>query len=500
MSRTVPTAVLLLALPFVVYWSTIFHEYGLRDDYAHLREVRERPGWITELTTANGRPVYGFVLERSVRAIEQVDELPWLRLAGTLFVALVGVLLWAILRRRGWPEHAAAAYGALIALLPGAQVIAGWAIAWPIGLGLVTALAAFALVDVAWQKSGGRRMAFACAGVLLYLVAGLTYQTSALFALAPLAALLLASQAATLRDDARFAVWHVGAVFAGLLAGWLAMNLVFAEGLVREAARMQLEPEPLEKLLWFIRQPLPNALALFVLRDRFMEPVSFWVGFCVMVVLVAAGLVFGARTRLDRWRFIACLTVLPILAHSVSLAASSQAIGYRTLLPMAGIFLAVGVTALRSVVARSGAGPVVERGVLAACALVAAVTAGHNAYELIAVPQGREWQIVKSAVADLDLTEQTVVYVIRPSIEERSTERVYTDEFGSVTADADWAAREMFKAALRQRFPGGLPVGVRYAITTSFYEPTQPFAYDLVIDMRRLKALGDRARAAMPAG
>ena len=30
---------------------------------------------------------------------------------------------------------------------------------------------------------------------------------------------------------------------------------------------------------------------------------------------------------------------------------------------------------------------------------------------------------------------------------------MYADEYGSLTSDADWAAKEMFKAALRERFP-----------------------------------------------
>ena len=28
---------------------------------------------------------------------------------------------------------------------------------------------------------------------------------------------------------------------------------------------------------------------------------------------------------------------------------------------------------------------------------------------------------------------------------------MYADEYGSLTSDADWAAKEMFKAALRER-------------------------------------------------
>ena len=65
----------LLILPMVVYWPTVTHEYGFRDDYSNLREVRERPGWLMTLTSSSGRPVYGVLLEGSLSQIYQVTEL-----------------------------------------------------------------------------------------------------------------------------------------------------------------------------------------------------------------------------------------------------------------------------------------------------------------------------------------------------------------------------------------------------------------------------------------
>ena len=34
---------ILLLAPLAVYWQTVFHEYGLRNDYTALRESREEP-------------------------------------------------------------------------------------------------------------------------------------------------------------------------------------------------------------------------------------------------------------------------------------------------------------------------------------------------------------------------------------------------------------------------------------------------------------------------
>jgi hypothetical protein len=121
------------------------------------------------------------------------------------------------------------------------------------------------------------------------------------------------------------------------------------------------------------------------------------------------------------------------------------------------------------------------------------VLAQRNAFTLIAEPQGREWQLVQAAASRLKPMKDAIVYVIRPSIDYRSTERVYADEHGSLSADADWAAKEMFKAAMRERYPNGLPEGTGYSLFTGFGGPLAQYSYDLVVDLRELKSLGERA-------
>ena len=111
---------------------------------------------------------------------------------------------------------------------------------------------------------------------MLYFIAGLTYQTSALFAVMPLAAVLLVRGVTRGLRDTKWIVAHLGALFGSLFAGFLLMNVAFTEGVVAEAARMQFEPHPFIKLLWFARNPLPNSIALFALRDSSATPAWFW--------------------------------------------------------------------------------------------------------------------------------------------------------------------------------------------------------------------------------
>jgi hypothetical protein len=488
--RTWLIALALTVLPLVVYWPTVSHEYGFRDDYAHLREVRERPGWLMQLTTSNGRPVYGFALDTSLRSIYEVQQLKTLRVVGTVLMGIVGALLWWQLLRSGWREEEAAALGAAVTLLPGTQVVVGWAIAWPIALALVAGMAGFSLVDRGLDRRGPKRAALVAAGGALYFVTGLTYQTSALFAVVPFAAALLLRHGSSARSDLKWTLAHLGTLFMALFAGFLMMNVMFSEGVVPEAARMQLEPHPFVKLLWFFRNPVPNSLALFALRDSYATPFWFWLVVAAVVVIAVLGFVHGAKDVAQRRRWLFAALFLPFVAHSVSLAASSQAIGYRTLLPLSGLFLVLFAFGLRATFARFPMQRIAAVATFAAFTVAGAVLAHHNALTLIAEPQGREWQLIEEAVNGLTLTNDTRVYIVRPTPDYRSTERIYADGHGSLSADAQWAAVEMFRAAMRQRFPRGLPEGLHYTLVTSLNPPNM--AFDFVLDLRRLRTLGDR--------
>jgi hypothetical protein len=497
--RTWLTVAALLILPLVVYWPTVTHEYGFRDDYAHLREVRERPGWLTTLTTAHGRPVYGAALEASLHNVDRVEELATLRLTSALLIGVVGVLLWSQLRRSGWTETEAAAMGAAVMLLPGMQVVAGWAIAWPIALGLIAALAGFALVERGFGVNGLARAGLVAAGSALYVLAGITYQTSALFVVVPLAAVLLLRQRATLRDDVGWVVAHIGLLFVCLVAGFVASRVLMVEGAVPEATRTTLEPDIWLKFLWFLRNPVPNSIGLFALRDRFATPLWFWFVVAGVTAIMLLGLVYGAKSRQQRVRWLFAALLLPFVAHSVSLAASSQAIGYRTLLPLSGLFLVLAMFGLRTVAVRYATPRLAVAGILAAVLVVAAMLAQRNPLVLLAEPQGHEWDLIQAGANRLQPTGNASVYIIRPTIADRSTERVYADEYGTLTADADWAAKEMFKAAMRERFPGGLPGGAQYELFTGSGPPPAQYSYDLVVDLRALKSFGERAPAATTA-
>jgi hypothetical protein len=486
-ARTGLLAAVLLVVPLAVYWPTIFHEYGFRDDYAHLRETRETPETLLRHTSSYARPLYGALLVATVRPLGgSVKNLQWLRLASVLLLGLVGVALWQVLARSGWPLLDAAAVGLLVTLLPAAQVTIGWSIAWPIALALLLALAGYRGTDAALAARGARRAVWWLLAGAAYAAGALIYQPSVLFFAVPLGAALL------LRDDRAppRAAWtgaHIATALAGLVAAHGAMQLVFALELAPQSGVIALERDPLGKLVWFLSGPLANSLALFALRDRFATSIGFWIAALAVAALIASGLLLRRnRTAVDRYTVLFCVLVLPFVACAVNLAAGVRVPGYRTTYGLAGFVVVLVVYSLRQLRTSGRLRRAAHYAALAAIGLAGALLANRHAYGLIALPQGYEWGIVRDAARSLDLGAATRVYIIRPTLEDRATRRVFADEFGSLSSSSDWATAEMFKSALRLRFPHGLPAGVSYTLASGLELPRRG-SFDAVIDMRRLE-------------
>lgn len=489
MIRTRICFYVLLLTPLAVYWSTIFHDYGFRDDYSHLREAKEEPGKIVKFTASHGRPLYGALLETTFGVTDDVAELPWLRLTTVCLLTVLGLALWRQLYQSGWPEVDAAAIGLGVTLLPAAQVLTGWAITWPFPLALLLSVAGFAAIETELERGGLKRYVALLGGCMIYALAGLIYQSNALFAVVPIAAVLLVRSGREPMSDLKWLGHHVTALLVGALGSYFLVKSLFANGVFQQSQRLQLETSLFTKIPWFFAHPLPNALGLFALRDDFgTGALVFWGTVIVIAVVIGTGFRLSARPEgalLSR-KWVWCLILFPLLAHGISLAAAERCIAYRVLFGLSGLVLVYTIYGLRVLAVARGIKPLLHYVTLGLLATGAAVVASRQSYGLIAEPQGYEWEMMQAAVLRANFTKPVKVYVITPTPADRSTDRMYQDEFGSLSSDSDWVPKEMFKAALRDRFSGKLPKGGSFTFASGHEEPAAN-AYDLVVDMRKLK-------------
>ena len=128
------------------------------------------------------------------------------------------------------------------------------------------------------------------------------------------------------------------------------------------------------------------------------------------------------------------------------------------------------------------------RRVIAGVALATAfLTAQHHAYALIAVPQGNEWQLIKSGAKKVHLGgSHPRIFAIMSTPADISTATIYHDEFGSLSSNSEWVPKEMFKRAMHDLHPEITNVDALYDFSLGPKLPADR-RYDVIIDLHRLR-------------
>jgi hypothetical protein len=492
------TAILFL-MPLVTYWPATFHDYGLRDDYSNLREAHEEPSTVLKFCASHARPIYGWMLQTTYGQTSSVQNLEWLRFASSLLLGAISLVMFRGLKSLGWSFNTSLCFAILVALLPSAQVVAGWAIGWPYAATALLAIAAFFTVDGALSAglSAGAARAVGqwLLAIGLMVVSALIYQPSALFYVVPLAGALIAQRQRNVVQTARWAALHIGFIVASLGLAYCTMSVLYAAGVFVKSGRIAFEQHWGEKLVWFLREPLLNGLSFLVLNDNNQRNHA---GYVACAALSAALLMAGCivewrrhgRARGAIWT--AGLIGLPILAAGVSLVASERYATYRTILAMSAVLLCFLVASVQRLT--ESWGPAGRRLLAAVVIVVASCTAQHHVYALIAVPQGNEWQLIMAGAkrVHLDGATRPRIYAIASSPADISTATIYHDEFGSLSSNSEWVPKEMFKRAMHDLHPDIPNLDSRYEFSEGYQLPPgfrlpEGQHYDVVIDMRKLR-------------
>lgn len=475
-------AAALLLLPLIIYSNTLFARFGFRDDYAILREVHEEPGKVVRHVGTFARPLYGIMLQVFFERVDGIDELWKGRVASALCVGALSAFLFLALLKLRWPMWTSALLGALMTVLPAAQVIVSWAICWPHLVGGLCSIAAFLI----GQKGGALRTA---AAVSLLVTGILIYQPHVFFYFVLVAAGLVAYQDQTLQWRTRCLIKHFLTMGVALATAYGVMQLLYAAGVFKESNLVVLETEPMAKLHWFIAGPLRNALALIILNDA---EKGMAVAFIATAVITGGVILVGGwdRWKTGGWReglfWAVTLAALLMGAFTANLISMQRWSTYRTIYAVTGVLLVFFVLGLQALGARlPKRREWLAPAVLGLIFLVGLPLARIQAYTLFALPQQEELALVEEGAKKLALLERATVFIIRPTIDHTCAPQRYSDEFGTLSTDSDWAPKEMLKLLLNGRVPD---LSKRFNIICGRSLPAG-LSFPVVIDMRRLKQL-----------
>ncbi|WP_338863793.1 hypothetical protein [Myxococcus stipitatus] len=444
-----------------------------------------------------GRPLYGWLLDRTSRAAGDVRGLGGLRALAVAGLGMLALAVYLLLKAEGWGKGSAALLAAFLTVIPSAQVVASWGICWPQAVALLLSVGAFALArEGLRQTPRGPRGWSLCVGAAAALAGSmLVYQASGPFYAVLLAAVVVARRYEDPRALARGLGGHLLVVIAGLGLAYAVTRLSFALGVFSPSPRMALERHIVDKAVWFIMKVLPNALALNVLDDSDTAPSwGYWLMVSGTLTLVVLGLIVegrrAGRAAVGTW--VLAMVGLMGLAYCASLLASERWPTYRTLFALTGVwsvFVFAAVVRLGSL--WPSRGPGIALALLAVFVAGSAVLARQQSLELFAWPQGRELALMRQGAAALAPSRPSRVFVLTTRQRDTSAPRRYLDEFGSVSVDTEWVAKELFALVARERFPGERDLSALYRFDAG---PVAPDArgYDILVDMRQLRSASAR--------
>lgn len=474
-----------ILLPLAVYFPALLNEYGQGGDFAMLHEAKASADSTAGDPAAGESVLYRALLESSYKVVSGVDSLWLLRLLSVLLLSALGILLWRQLDNSGWPQVDAAAVGMLIILLPAAQATAGWALSWPRTVALLFAVAGFAAVEAELEAGGLKRAVAMLGGAFIYALATMIRPELVFFGLVPLAAVMLVRIRKTPTSQS-VGVWlslHLGVLLAGWLAGSMIEHWASGDPLATSEGALQ-------AVRWYFLEAVPGAVALFpLLDDHHLGAWYFWPTF----LLVAGAIVYAFRVEqtLDgekaRFKGLMCGLGLPtIFLGAVLMSGEIAPSGYREAYPLAGLTAVALFAGWRSMLRARRIKTWAHYSGLGGVVVLAAILAHWNTQSLIATPRAAEWAHLQASIAPISFKSLQRIHLLPAGEDDRNTDRVYGREFGAMSSTNEAVLRQMFEAALRDRFPGGLPRGGGAEVVVSAVEPAEG-TYDVLVDMRKLR-------------
>jgi hypothetical protein len=307
----------------------------------------------------------------------------------------------------------------------------------------------------------------------------LTYQSNALLYVVPLAGGWITDR----RPRWRWLLVHLVFVGSALVLAFVATELSFRVLGFLPSRRFIVDVHVLSKVEWFLQHPFREALSLYVLQDVVArtEPLysamQLITGTLVLLAIVHRATPREAATRLGGF------TVLLAAGYAVSFVAVERWPSYRTLWPLTGVLLVAAVYEVshwRPLVAPRR--PILEYALMIVIVAAVGRDTAWNVEWLLARPQAEEWARVRQSATGFDPARSEKVFLLLPYPADATAPIRHLDEFGSLSADGDWVAKEMFKQALHREHPDVSHTLARFTSQTGYALPRSLVAR--VFDLR----------------
>lgn len=270
--------------------------------------------------------------------------------------------------------------------------------------------------------------------------------------------------------------WHTFIVFAALAIGFVIFKLGMAfYGHFAGGERSGLAHNPIEKLRWFVTEPLVNALGMAELFPRRR--------FALILALVLGGglLCYFRGTMRDRLLLAIMAAALFPLSHLPNLVVAESWASYRTIAGMTGLCVLYSFIALQGYCKsiRWRHAEQVPAAVAGVAWVACAVMAAWNVQIYFARPQAAELNWLRQQLRRGDLANASGIYLIGLPYPEWHSRRY--DEFGIPSTSQPWSPIPMVYLVLMEIDPNLANLKIEYFRADGKFDPSPS---TVVVDMR----------------
>ncbi len=332
-----PAFGLFLAVFLTVYAPVLLNSYAFTDDFFDLAAaLRGDMSWPITKKITEGRPLLALLTYISLTTAKDIEDLRYLRLVGIVGIAVLAWSVFRLLVRTGWePVRSFFASVILCTTLP-FHVYAAWATTAFYPYAALASGVAFFLGERTFRTHRRSPKWLRVGGASLALLAALAIHQSAAMFLWVFAAVVVLKPDTPLDDVLRRFGWYCMIVMGGLLLGFVVYKLGLAL-YPALSARTGLVHNIPGKAVWFLLEPLPNALNFSLLSPShyvfsdFHRIADILLAWGVFVLIVGGMMLYVGGTLKERlWKLGIALSVLP-LSYVPNLIVVENWASYRTL-------------------------------------------------------------------------------------------------------------------------------------------------------------------------
>jgi hypothetical protein len=488
-------SLLLVVILFLAYAPLVRATYGFGDDFVLMLADVDPNVYLRE-----GR--FGYALGDYLihRNIHHVHQLGYIRLCSVAVIGTIAVIFFHQFRNWGGsrPEHFAAAIA--MGTLPCLHTYAcqsclmlGICASIPV---LVAAIKTFNATDQSKCDKCGFTAKYLPPFILM-LLAATTYQPTLSFYWSIVTIHILDRRFLTSVDYRRRIIKTTVMGIIYLVICFLALKLYISLFDWKTELRSKLTSEPLDKLYWFLRVQLPQALNawhLFAHSQRFLTLAIASLSLLVIAFgyfISCSRYLHGKAGKSKRGKSIifqqvALLALIVLLSHAHWLVIDISPQSYRIIAPLGTVVFVLLYWSYRQItclVVNARRRLFWRRAVLACATIATFFTCQHYSEKYWILPHSTGYGYLLMTLRT-ELTADTErIHIIRQGQQDNFVSEFFIECFGRPTTEREWMITKLVEAALRD---AGVPHAIRGISHGARDEvpPTDPKT--LVIDMRRL--------------